>query len=69
MVEYTRYQYLNEVHQLIRVSRQLRNEGEISDAELIVINKHLGALKAVLKESTVVAPCGLKRAVTRVATY
>lgn len=69
MVEETRWSFMEEVNHMIKVSRQLKQEGELSESELKTINKHLGALKATLKQSTIVAPCTIQKPRTRVATY
>lgn len=65
----TRRSYMDEIQHMIRVSRQLRKEGEISEDELFVINKHLGAMKNVLKEQSVVSFNSYAKPKTRVATY
>lgn len=43
-------EYMLQVQDMINVTRQLTREGEISLKQHKVINKHLGALKSVLKD-------------------
>lgn len=49
MTNVTRDSILNEVHYLIQAVRLLKDQGEISPDELQTLNKHLGALKSVLR--------------------